>query len=159
MSPTSTGSPLETEMATVLPGFSTSTLPSTYVTFPTGAAKAIGEVVPEVAGKLDGIALRVPVADGSITDLVVELKKSASIEKINQAFKKSAEKDLKGILEYTEEPLVSADIVGNPHSCIFDSLSTMVIDNRLVKVLGWYDNEWAYANRLVEMAELVGEKI
>jgi glyceraldehyde 3-phosphate dehydrogenase len=123
----------------------------------TGAAKAIGEVVPEVAGKLDGIALRVPVADGSITDLVVEVKKAASIEKINEAFKKSAEGELKGILEYTEEPLVSADIVGNPHSCIFDGLSTMVIEGKLVKVLGWYDNEWGYSVRLVELFNFISK--
>ncbi len=123
----------------------------------TGAARAIGEVIPEVKGKLDGMALRVPVADGSITDLVALVEKETTREEVNEAFKKAAEGKLKGILEYTEEPLVSIDIVGNPASCIFDALSTMVIGN-LVKVLGWYDNEWGYSNRLVDLMKFMKEK-
>ncbi len=116
----------------------------------TGAAKAVGLVMPELQGKLDGFALRVPVADGSITDLTAVLQKPASIEEINAAFKEAAETSLANILEYSEDPLVSSDIVGNPHSCIFDALSTKVQGN-LVKVLGWYDNEWGYANRIVDL--------
>lgn len=121
----------------------------------TGAAKAIGEVIPEVAGKLDGIALRVPVGDGSIIDLVVELEKEVTKEEINSAFKKASEEELKGILQYTEEPLVSVDVIGNPYSCIFDSLSTMVIGGNVVKVLGWYDNEWGYSVRLVDLIKYI----
>lgn len=117
----------------------------------TGAAKAVGLVLPELKGKLDGLAVRVPVPDGSLTDLTVTLKKTASVADVNAAFKAAAEGPLKGILEYSEEPLVSADIVGNPHSNIFDALSTSVNGN-LVKVLGWYDNEWGYANRTAELA-------
>lgn len=116
----------------------------------TGAAKAIGLVLPELAGKLDGVALRVPVTDGSIVDLNVYLEKDVTIEEINDAMKAAAEGELKGILEYSDEPLVSADIVGNPHSCIFDSLSTMKIGS-FYKVFGWYDNEWGYSNRLVDL--------
>jgi len=116
----------------------------------TGAAVAIGEVIPELKGKLDGVSLRVPVADGSITDLVVEVERETNVEEVNRAFKSAAEKELKGILEYTEEPLVSNDIIGNPHSCIIDGLSTKVIGNT-VKVFGWYDNEWGYSCRLVDL--------
>lgn len=116
----------------------------------TGAARAIGLVLPELKGKLDGVALRVPTLDGSIVDLNVRLLKDVSIEEINNAFKEAASTYLKGILEYTEDPIVSADIVGNPHSCIFDALSTMKIGN-FYKVFGWYDNEWGYSNRLVEL--------
>lgn len=116
----------------------------------TGAAKAVGKVIPELKGKLDGFALRVPTPDGSITDLVAVLKKDATVEEINAAMKEAAEGELKGIMEYTDEPLVSADIVGNPHSTIFDSLSTMV-DGNLVKVVGWYDNEWGYSCRVVDL--------
>lgn len=123
----------------------------------TGAAVAIGEVIPELKGKLNGIALRVPVADGSITDFVAEVEKPATVQEVNEAFKKAAEGELKGILEYSEAPLVSQDIIGNPHSCIIDGLSTMVIDN-LVKVLGWYDNEWGYCCRLVDVLNLMAEK-
>ncbi len=115
----------------------------------TGAAKAIGEVMPEIAGKLDGIALRVPVPDGSLTDLSLTTERKTSVAEVNNAFRNCG---MTGILEYTEEPVVSADILGNPHSCIFDALSTMVIGNA-VKVLGWYDNEWGYSVRLTELAK------
>jgi len=122
----------------------------------TGAAKAIGEVVPEVAGKLDGIALRVPVPDGSIVDLVVELSKEVTKDEINSAFKEAAKK-LKGILEYTDEPIVSVDVIGNPNSCIIDGDSTMVLDEKsnIVKVFGWYDNEWGYSCRLVDLMKYI----
>ena len=119
----------------------------------TGAAKAIGEVIPEMKGKLDGIAVRVPVPDGSLTDLVVDLKKETSAEEVNAQFKKYARK-MKGILEYSEEPLVSVDIIGNSSSCIFDSLSTRAIGKQ-VKVLGWYDNEWGYSCRLVDLVKYI----
>jgi glyceraldehyde 3-phosphate dehydrogenase len=117
----------------------------------TGAAKAVGLVIPELKGKLDGIALRVPVTDGSLVDLVVELEKQASVETINAAMKKAAKGNLKGFLEYSEDPLVSSDIVGNPSSSIFDSLSTRVMEGNFVKVLSWYDNEWGYSNRTVDI--------
>lgn len=116
----------------------------------TGAAKAVGKVIPELKGKLDGFALRVPVPDGSITDFVCMLKKSVTKEEVNSAMKAASEGILKGIMEYCEDPIVSSDIVGNSHSCIFDSLSTMVSDN-LVKVVGWYDNEWGYSCRVVDL--------
>ncbi len=119
----------------------------------TGAAKAIGAVIPEMKGKLDGIAVRAPIADGSLTDLVVNLKKEITAEEINKKFKESAKK-LKGILEYTEEPLVSVDVIGNPASCIFDALSTKVIGKQ-VKILGWYDNEWGYSCRLVDLMKFI----
>lgn len=120
----------------------------------TGAARAIGEVIPELNGKLDGIAMRVPVVDGSITDLVASLKRKVTKEEVNQAFKKAAQGPMKGILEYCEEPIVSSDIIGNPHSCIFDALSTYVVQDNLVKVMGWYDNEWGFSQRMVELTEL-----
>ncbi|OHB90993.1 MAG: type I glyceraldehyde-3-phosphate dehydrogenase [Planctomycetes bacterium RIFCSPHIGHO2_02_FULL_52_58] len=123
----------------------------------TGAAKAIGEVIPELKGKLDGIAMRVPVADGSITDLVALLKKKTTREEVNQAFKQAAQGTLKGILEYCDEPIVSSDIIGNSHSCIFDSLSTYTIQDNLVKVMGWYDNEWGFSQRMVELIELMAK--
>ncbi|MFH1126059.1 MAG: type I glyceraldehyde-3-phosphate dehydrogenase, partial [Candidatus Altiarchaeota archaeon] len=123
----------------------------------TGAAKATGKVIPTTLGKLDGVAVRVPVADGSLTDLVVLLKKNVTAEEVNAAMKKAAEGPLKGILEYSEEPLVSGDIIGNPASSIFDSKSTKVIGGNLVKVFAWYDNEWGYSNRIVELIEKVGE--
>lgn len=116
----------------------------------TGAAKALGLVIPEMAGKLDGSAMRVPVPDGSVTDLSVILKKNASKEDINAAFKAAATGAMKGILEYTEDPIVSIDIIGNPHSCIFDSKLTMSMGN-LVKVVGWYDNEFGYSSRVVDL--------
>ncbi len=117
----------------------------------TGAARAVGLVLPHLKGKLDGFALRVPVPDGSVTDFVAELGKETTVEEINAAFKKAAEGSLKGILEYCVDPIVSVDIVGNPHSCIFDSELTMAQGN-LVKVVGFYDNEWGYANRAVDLA-------
>jgi glyceraldehyde 3-phosphate dehydrogenase len=121
----------------------------------TGAAKALGLVLPEVQGKLDGMALRVPTPDGSITDFTAHLEKSVSVEDINAAFRKAAtEGSLAGYLEYTEDPLVSSDIVGNPHSCIFDSLSTMV-QGEIVKIVGWYDNEFGYSRRIVDLVEKV----
>ena len=118
----------------------------------TGAAKAIGLVIPELKGKLDGFALRVPVPDGSVTDLVAELKTKATAADVNAAMKAAAaDGPLKGILEYCEDPIVSSDIIGNIHSSIFDSLSTMVIGDNLVKVVSWYDNEWGYSNRCADI--------
>ncbi len=117
----------------------------------TGAARAVAEVIPELKGRLDGVALRVPVPDGSIVDLVVQLKKEASVEAINSAMKRSAEAEMKGVLEYSEEPLVSADVVGNPHSAVVDGLSTMVIGKSFAKVFAWYDNEWGFSCRLVDL--------
>lgn len=128
----------------------------------TGAAKAIGFVLPELDGKLQGMAMRVPVPDGSITDLTVELSKEVSIEDVNNAFKAAASGKLKGILEYSEDPLVSTDIVDNEHSCIIDSLSTLVCPKdkgRMVKVLGWYDNEWGYSSRTADLVKKVGEML
>jgi len=122
----------------------------------TGAAKAVGKVIPELNGKLDGMAMRVPVPDGSITDLTVILKKSTTVEEVNAAFKKAAKGKLKGIMEYSDEPLVSADIIGNTHSNIFDSLSTTVIGN-MVKVVGWYDNEYGYSCRVVDLMKKIAK--
>jgi glyceraldehyde 3-phosphate dehydrogenase len=124
----------------------------------TGAAKAIGLVLPELKGKLDGFAMRVPVATGSVTDLTVELSKSPSAEDINAAFKAAAEGRLKGILKYYDVPIVSTDIVGDPHSSIFDAGLTKVIDNQ-AKVVSWYDNEWGYSNRLVDLVDMVGKSL
>ena len=121
----------------------------------TGAAKASSLALPELKGKMDGIAMRVPIPDGSVTDLVCVLKDEVSSEQVNQAYKAASESErLHGILEYTEDPIVSSDIVGNPHSCIFDSLSTMTNGN-LVKVIGWYDNEWGFSNRMVDLVALI----
>ena len=125
----------------------------------TGAAKAIGVVIPELKGKLDGLAVRVPVPDGSLTDLVVLLDQAVSRDQINKTFRDAAEGPLKGILEYSEDPLVSSDILMNPHSCIFDASSTMVIEDNFVKVLGWYDNEWGYANRLADVVALITSRM
>ena len=119
----------------------------------TGAARAVGKVIPELNGKLNGMAMRVPVPTGSIVDLTVRLSKDPSIEELNAAVKKAAEGPLKGILQYTEDPIVSSDIKGNPHSSIFDADSTMKIGNRLYKVVSWYDNEWGYSTRVVDLAE------
>ncbi len=125
----------------------------------TGAAKASALALPELKGRMDGFALRVPVPDGSVTDLVCILKEEATVEQVNQAFKAASESDrLRGILVYTEDPIVSSDIVGTPASCTFDALSTMAIGN-LVKVIGWYDNEWGYSNRLVDLVTLVAERL
>ncbi|GAB4180835.1 MAG: type I glyceraldehyde-3-phosphate dehydrogenase [Calditrichia bacterium] len=121
----------------------------------TGAAAAVGKVIPALNGKLDGYALRVPVPDGSITDLTVELEKEVTAEEVNAAMKKAAEGPMKGILEYCEDPVVSSDIVGNPHSSIFDSLSTKVLGGNLVKVVSWYDNEWGYSNRVVDLLKKI----
>ncbi|MEK6946104.1 MAG: type I glyceraldehyde-3-phosphate dehydrogenase [Nanoarchaeota archaeon] len=120
----------------------------------TGAAKSIGEVIPELKGKLDGISLRVPIPTGSVTDLVCELEKQTTKEEINEAFKKAAEK-LKGILEYSEEPLVSVDIVTDPHSSILDSQLTNVIGGNFVKVVAWYDNEWGFSERMIDVIKLL----
>ncbi len=122
----------------------------------TGAAKTVGKVIPELNGKLDGFSLRVPTPDGSITDFIAVVKKETTAEEVNSLFKKAAEGALKGIVEYSEEPLVSADIVGNTHSVIFDSLSTMVNGN-LVKVVGWYDNEFGYSCRVVDLVKKVAK--
>jgi glyceraldehyde 3-phosphate dehydrogenase len=124
----------------------------------TGAAKAIGLVMPELKGKLDGYALRVPIPTGSVTDLTVELSKAAGADEINAAFKAAAEGRLKGILKYYDAPIVSSDIVTDPHSSIFDSGLTKVIDNQ-AKVVSWYDNEWGYSNRLVDLVALVGRSL
>ena len=124
----------------------------------TGAAKAIGLVLPELKGKLDGYALRVPVPTGSITDLTVELAKETSAAEINAAMKKAAEGPLKGILRYTEDPIVSTDIVTDPHSSIFDAGITKVIGNQ-AKVASWYDNEWGYSNRLVDLMSFIGKSL
>nr|WP_228507144.1 type I glyceraldehyde-3-phosphate dehydrogenase [Plantibacter sp. VKM Ac-2880] len=124
----------------------------------TGAAKALGLVIPELVGKLDGYALRVPVPTGSITDLTVELTNPATVEEINAAYKTAAEGPLKGILKYTEDPIVSSDIVTDPHSSIFDAGLTKVIGTQ-VKVASWYDNEWGYSNRLVDLTEYVADRL
>ena len=117
----------------------------------TGAASAVGKVLPELKGKLEAKALRVPVPDGSITDLVADLETDVTVEAVNDAFRQAAEGPMKGILRYTEDPIVSSDIVGDPHSCIFDSLQTVVMGGDLVNVYGWYDNEWGYSTRVVEL--------
>ena len=124
----------------------------------TGAARATSLVMESMKGKLDGTSLRVPIPTGSITDFVANLKKPATVEEINAAYKKAAEGELKGILEYTDEPIVSSDVVTNPHSCVFDSGLTMSMGT-MVKVLGWYDNEWGYSNRLVDLTLHVGKKL
>jgi len=122
----------------------------------TGAARAVGKVIPDLNGKMDGFALRVPVIDGSVVDLVAELKKEVTIEEVNAAVKKAAEGELKGILQYCDEPIVSSDVIKNPHSSVFDALSTMVIPKgkgKMIKVVSWYDNEWGYSNRTVDIME------
>ena len=122
----------------------------------TGAAKAVGEVIPELNGKLTGFAVRVPVPDGSLTDLTVVLKKNVTKEEVNGAFKTASEGPLKGILEYNTDPIVSGDVIGNPHSCIFVPDQTLVIEGNLVKVIGWYDNEWGYSVRTAELITKMG---
>ena len=118
----------------------------------TGAAKAVGKVIPDLNGKLDGMAVRVPTPTGSLVDLVVNLKTEASVDEINAAMKEAAEGPMKGILEYTEDPIVSVDVIHNSHSSIYDATSTMV-QGRTVKVLSWYDNEWGYSTRVVDLME------
>ncbi|MFH8660249.1 type I glyceraldehyde-3-phosphate dehydrogenase [Streptomyces afghaniensis] len=125
----------------------------------TGAAKATALVLPQLKGKLDGIAMRVPVPTGSVTDLVLELGREVTKEEVNAAFQKAAEGELKGILEYTEDAIVSSDIVNAPASCTFDSSLTMVQEGKNVKVIGWYDNEWGYSNRLVDLTVFVGNQL
>jgi glyceraldehyde 3-phosphate dehydrogenase len=119
----------------------------------TGAAKAIGLVIPDLNGKLNGMAVRAPVATGSVVDLTVESDRETSVEEINQAMKAAADGPLLGILQYTEDPIVSTDIIKNPRSSIFDSLLTAVMDGTMVKVIAWYDNEWGYSNRVVDVAQ------
>ncbi|GAB6935160.1 type I glyceraldehyde-3-phosphate dehydrogenase [Calditerricola yamamurae] len=124
----------------------------------TGAAKAVALVLPELAGKLNGMAFRVPTPNVSVVDLVAELERPVTVEEVNAALKRAAEGELKGILAYTEEPLVSRDFNGNPHSSIVDALSTMVIEDSLVKVVAWYDNEWGYSNRVVDLAAYIARR-
>ena len=117
----------------------------------TGAAKAVGMVMPELDGKLDGMAMRVPVPNGSVVDLIVELEKSVTVDEINKVVKNASENELKGILSYSEVPLVSTDILGNPNSSIYDASSTSILENNYVRVVCWYDNEWGYSNRVVDL--------
>jgi glyceraldehyde 3-phosphate dehydrogenase len=124
----------------------------------TGAAKAIGSVIPELKGKMDGLAIRVPTPNVSLTDLTCEIEKDATVETINAAFKKASQEGLKGILLYSDIPLVSRDFNGCTYSCIFDSELTKVLDGNLVKILGWYDNEWAYSRRVVDLCEYIIKK-
>jgi glyceraldehyde 3-phosphate dehydrogenase len=125
----------------------------------TGAAAAVGEVLPNLAGKLDGMAMRVPVPDGSTVDLVVELDRDVTVAEVNAAMKAAAEGPMAGIMEYVEDPIVSTDIIGNPHSSIFDAGGTQVLGGNLVKVMSWYDNEWGYSNRVVDLVERLAEVI
>jgi glyceraldehyde 3-phosphate dehydrogenase len=121
----------------------------------TGAAKAVGLVIPELEGKIDGIAIRIPTCNVSVVDLVALLKKNASADEVNESFKKASEGKLKGILDYTEEPLVSVDFMANPHSCIVDGLFTRIIDENLVKILAWYDNEWGFSCRMIDLIKYI----
>ncbi len=125
----------------------------------TGAAKAVGKVLPQLDGKLDGMAMRVPVPDGSTVDLVVELNEDVTAEQVNQVVQQAAEGPLRGILQFNEDPIVSTDIIGNPHSSIFDADATQVLGGNLVKVMTWYDNEWGYSNRVVDLIERLGQVI
>ncbi len=124
----------------------------------TGAARAVGLVLPELNGKLHGIAFRVPTATGSVTDFVVDLARGVTVDEVNQAFKAAAEGPLKGILEYTEDPIVSSDVRGNSHSCIFDALSTIVMQDNMVKIMGWYDNEWGYSCRTADLCSFMSDQ-
>jgi glyceraldehyde 3-phosphate dehydrogenase len=124
----------------------------------TGAARAVGLVLPELNGKLNGVAFRVPTSTGSITDFTAQVSRDVTAEEINEAYKKASEGSMKGILEYNDEPLVSSDYKGNSHSCIIDGLSTMVMADRMVKVMGWYDNEWGYSCRTTDLSALIAEK-
>jgi glyceraldehyde 3-phosphate dehydrogenase len=123
----------------------------------TGAARTIGQVIPELAGKLDGLAMRVPVPDGSVVDLTIELERDTSVEEINAAMKKAAEGPMRGIIEYSTEPIVSSDIIGNSYSSIFDAPLTQVIGGGLAKVIAWYDNEWGYSSRVADLIERVAQ--
>ncbi len=125
----------------------------------TGAARAVGEVLPELKGKLDGMAIRVPTANVSVVDLVAELGRTVTVEEVNSAIRTAAEGPLKGVLQYCEEELVSVDFNGNPHSSIFDSLLTKVMDNNFVKVLAWYDNEWGFSNRMRDVTLFIGQQL
>jgi glyceraldehyde 3-phosphate dehydrogenase len=125
----------------------------------TGAAKATSLVLPELKGKIDGIAIRVPTPDVSLTELTVEVERATSIDEVNAAFEAAANGPMQGILQYTTEPLVSSDYIGNPHSCILDSLNTNVVDGTLVKVSGWYDNEWGYSTRCVDLIRYMGARL
>jgi glyceraldehyde 3-phosphate dehydrogenase len=122
----------------------------------TGAARAIGLVLPELDGRMEAVAMRVPVNDGSITDLVATTRETVTVDSVNAAFREAAEGELKGILSYTDEPLVSTDIVGDPHSCVFDSGLTLTSGDTMVKICGWYDNEWGYSSRLVDLVKKLG---
>jgi len=132
--------------------------PNNIVPTSTGAARTAGVIYPELQGRIDGMSLRVPVPDGSITDFVARVSREASVEEVNDAFRQAADGELSDILVYSEEPLVSSDIVGNPASCIFDSGLTMSTGQN-VKVLGWYDNEWGYSNRTVDLVAYMGERL
>jgi glyceraldehyde 3-phosphate dehydrogenase len=132
--------------------------PNNIIPTSTGAARTAAVIYPDLQGKIDGMAMRVPVPDGSITDFVAQISQEASADDVNAAFKKAGNGDLSGVLEYSEAPLVSSDIVGNPASCIFDSSLTMSTGST-VKVLGWYDNEWGYSNRTVDLVAFMGEKL
>ncbi len=132
--------------------------PNNIVPTSTGAARTAGVIYPELKGKVDGMAMRVPVSDGSVTDFVARLNTEASVDEVNDAFRQAASGELSGILEYSDVPIVSSDIVGNPASCIFDSPLTMSNGNS-VKVLGWYDNEWGYSNRTVDLVQYMGDKL
>jgi glyceraldehyde 3-phosphate dehydrogenase len=123
----------------------------------TGAAVAVGKVLPELEGKLNGLSVRVPTPTGSLTDLVAELEKEVTVEDVNAAMKKAAEGELKGVLEYTEDPIVSSDVIGNPASSVFDAQSTSVIGGNMVKILSWYDNEWGYSNRCIDLFKMMAK--
>jgi glyceraldehyde 3-phosphate dehydrogenase len=125
----------------------------------TGAGKAIQIIFPELKGKLSAVAMRVPTADVSVVDFTCEVKKHTSPEEVNEKFKQAASGELKGYLRYTDEELVSSDFIGDPHSAIFDSALTSVVDGNLVKVIGWYDNEYGYSSRVVDLLEFIGEKL
>ncbi|MBA4115062.1 MAG: type I glyceraldehyde-3-phosphate dehydrogenase [Rubrobacter sp.] len=132
--------------------------PNNIIPASTGAARTAAVIYPDLEGRIDGMAVRVPVADGSITDFVARVSRETSIEEVNEAFRTAAEGELAGIMEYSDAPLVSSDIVGNPSSCVFDSQLTMSTGQN-VKVLGWYDNEWGYSNRTVDLARYIGERL
>jgi glyceraldehyde 3-phosphate dehydrogenase len=119
----------------------------------TGAARAVGQVLPKLKGRLDGLAMRVPVPDGSIVDLVARLRDKPTVDEVNSAVRKAADGPMKPVLEYSEEPLVSSDIIGNPHSSIFDAMSTSSLQDGYIRVVSWYDNEWGYSNRVVDLID------